>query len=304
MYSLINFISFLAIVYLHIKAVYAFGGSDIFLYIVAFAVIVSSKHKVLRVDISIFLEILLLLMFLNYLVYIEHERGFSSNITVLADVTVVLISMLTSILIIRPFGWDKKLSSLKVEIKKRVVAVVSSTVLALTLLYTGVTTAMFTALFHDVHRKVLPKVSLIILGWFIFSLVVTFLRGRKIEEEYVSYLVTKRYPLSMGDIKKRFLYLIFGSFILGGATETIRGLWSAWFLTWLAFLMIILTSWRTWQHTFTREEGEVNEDVLDLEVLPDFYDIRLLVRYFVINLFIIIAYSYFFMTLWYSHWRK
>jgi len=128
-----------------------------------------------------------------------------------------------------------------------------------------------------------------VIFWFIFSLVISFVRGSKIPEEYIIYLVTKKHLIDSDNLKKWFVSIVIGTFFIGTVLETIRGLWFVWILSWIAFLMIILTNWRTWRYVFF--DKKVDADSLNLETLPTVHDPKFFLKYVCFNFFVGIIYT-------------
>jgi hypothetical protein len=295
---------FLFALYLYIKSPQWLGGSEIFFFIAGLGIFFSKKVKALQVDINLLIQAVLLLMIFNYFAAMEYVKGLNETSMIASSIILVLASIVTAIAVRRPLGASSEDSAeLKRDVRRRVLPLVDSGIIAITLGYTVVTIALFSAISHEGFiNSFRIKFSTLILLCFIGALCVSFMRGRRVQDAYINFLVTKKLKGDIAQINKWGKYLLVGTFALGTLVETIRGLWTTWLLSWTAFLMIVLTTWRTWKYFFV--ESTVNQNSLDSKSLPNSFGIRTLIKYVGINFVVICIYFFGIILFWYFFWSR
>jgi len=300
------FISLVAfVIFLKIKSIQSFGGSDVFFFLVGFGFYLSSIHKDFQIEIKLFSIILLLLMILNYIGNVENKAGISNGTIISASSLIVLISILTSTIIIRPLGpreIPETSDPFKINIRRRVTGTIDSGIIAITLAYTTISIALFLTFYVNYLPNEIPLLfSSVVLFWLIVALLISFIRGRKVQDEYLHYLVSRKSSIKSYTLKRWFIYILIGTIFCGLLLETTRGLWSLWLLTWTSIVLIILTSWNTWRSVFSGKN--VDADNLDLESLQDVYNPKFFLIYVGILFIGGLVYSAFFILHWYFYIR-
>lgn len=285
--------------FLLIKSIRSFGGSVIFVLLTGFGTYLSIVRKDFKIEINFLSQISLIIALINYIAYRGTAIGFSENIVISNSVLTVILSILTNIMIIRPFGPRETAgvsSSFRIDVRQRVTGTVANDIVVITIGFASISVALFLALFkHDPSTRMLSIFSSVVIFWLINALLVSFYRGSKVPEGYISYLVVKKNQINADVLRKWFKYAVWGTLLIGTVLETIRGLWIIWFLSWIAFLMIILVCWRTWRYVFSHEE--ITTENLNPEALPTLFDPKFFLKYtglFLLQEFFMFLSSFFF----------
>ncbi len=282
------------IAFLKVRYFRSFGGSDVFLILAGLGYYLSIVHKRFQVEIILMVKIMLLLMLINHVAYRESISGFSEEIVVFASTITLLISILTMVITIRPFGSRESegaSSDFRMEIRARVSELVGAQMFGLVIGFIAISIASFASLYKNLGHNQMPlSFSGVLIFWLTGTLLVSLIRGRRLQEEYIIYLVKRKEEVNLDMIRKSFIYFAIGSFLFGLMLESLRGLWIMWILSWTTLLFIVLSIWTTWRYVFLHKE--VDETILKPQALPSIRDFNNCLKFIGVFFLVALIYSF------------
>jgi len=279
---------------------FSIGGSHVFISIIGFMYCLSFLYREFASDFTLLSLILVSFMGLNFVAYIEHTKGLSEN--VVAGVIIVSIIILISIwwLIQKPLWVERHSVSEKIELIKRVAGFITS-IIVIPLIFTVATASVLLVLKNElIVKNHILSLSTISLGWILLSLILILTIKRKIFNNTIPYLIVKRVEINITSIKKWFPTIAIGIFIFGSGFEITRGLWIFWLGSWLAFVLVIVTLWKTWKYVFFKKN---DYDIVDIKdnifiAFPSTSDPRFFLKFVIVGTLVLSTYIFMLFAIW------
>ncbi len=289
------------IIFLDARTSYSIGDGYAFVYLAVFVQLMRIYYKQFRREANAISQILLLLTLSNYVATVEASQGITTEVVIAGFMLVVLIVHLTFNIVILPFTPREVKKS---EIRKRVTEIIAIRPVGLTIFYAGLSASAYLGLSSaSLYKKIPILFSGVAMSWLLLALV-TGLRGaRAIPNDYFFYLVNRKEKLNTILVRKWFLYISAGTFVIGTSIEmALRGLLLMWIISWAVMLLILLQCWQTWKCVFS--DKEVNIDELSPDVLRSAYNPRIALKLIATHFLCGIIYAVCVVLAWYHYYSR
>jgi hypothetical protein len=296
----------IAVMFVLFSTEVALGGSVCLLIVASFVVYLSRIYMNYRYELNLICILMLLLMLLNYTAYVESKNSFLMPVALGASILMMAIAIVSAALAKRPL-YSKKdrrtLTTQKSNVAYRVKWIIDDGMLELTLVLIVMTFILFSILGGGGSYQRIPfKLSAVIMFWFIFLLMLHFIRTRKIPDHYFYCAVKPREGFNSVLIKKWIFFITVFIAIAGTAMETVRGLWGVWLVTLVLIIATILFCWRIWKYialNWDVDTTKLNAETLPLIIKDPVYFVKK-VGFIVL---ILMIYAFGAIYLWYLFWK-